>query len=181
MTSPFADIADPAVLRAMVQNGVECERCHGIGQTQELWIGGTRSMNCPTCNGTGHTPLSNADLNALAACWCWGEWVRAWGNNAVPHFWQRARAFNDWEEGFVWDLIPAYTTSPDAAMRLQVQYNIGLTAFQGYGMADSLSEGAVMSKLQTKFTQNTVEARCHAITTAALLVALTRAMEGGGQ
>lgn len=192
MTNPLADITDPVTLLAMVQDGVKCERCKGRGivimpvkifahKSDPPGLADLRwpRESCPTCNGTGHTPLSSPDLDALAACWCEGEWVRAWGNNAVPHFWQRARAFNDWEEGFVWDLIPDYTTSPDAAMQLLVKYKLQPKIIKlqgkehwyvlcGAGSEDcSVVEGA------------TIEALCHALTEAALVAALTEAMEGG--
>lgn len=170
MTNPFADISDPATLRALVQDGMKCERCDGRQWPQ---VGPDA---CPVCCGpgkiSGKVPLSNADIEALAACWCEGREI----------YWDED------QEIFVHALHPhrvlAYTTSPDAAMRLQVKYHIrprpisngdGTYCWKIWATHEIKILGENIPEVLAK--EDTVEALCHAITTAALVAALTEAME----
>ncbi len=192
MTNPFQDITDPAELLEMARDGVECEACergkviqyehHALSSWNQL-------MNCLTCHGIGHTPLSNADLDALAACWCEGEWVEPvpamdeWcmliGERNIPSFLA------------TWAPVPAYTTDPVAAMRLQVKCDIGTVHLDSPGGGGSWEAGAWMwpndlAKTEridayVEHTKDSTEADklkalCRAITEAALLAALTDAM-----
>lgn len=166
MTNPFLNTADPAQLIEMVRDGVTCEQCKGLKFVTTRTDYNEQHHKCPTCSGTGRIPLPNADLDALAACWCEGEWVRA------------DRTFGGWRyythrpfPNSV-DFIPLYTTSPDAAMRLQVKYNMGITPLM-WDWGEVIIPGEYISM---KFKENTIEARCRAITEAALITELTNRM-----
>lgn len=58
--NPFADISDPIILRALVQDGVECEECHGA-----RYVGGPVGFDCPACHGIGKVPLSDEQVNQI--------------------------------------------------------------------------------------------------------------------
>lgn len=170
--NPFAGISDPATLRALVQGGAECEACGGTG--------GTWDCPCPDCT-VGKTPLPNADLDALAACWCEGwEYHPEGAAETLAKFmkctWRRPLREGYKENYFDWsDSPPAYTTSPDAAMRLQVKYHLDVDWLDETSgiVYEGLSSDP--SRRHTDFMNSELE---HAITTAALVVALTEAMEG---
>lgn len=166
MTNPFADITDPAILLAMVQDGVKCEECEGIDRNHFL--------QCKSCSGTGHTPLPNADLNALAACWCENMRELEPCLGAPPN-WAR-----DEEDGSIsFQPLPAYTTSPEAAMRLQVQYNVEPVHLGKIWCAHVWVKHQLITT-RSGYTQDSekVEALCYAITTAALIAKLTEAIQG---
>ncbi len=159
-SNPFKDITDPAELRALVQDGVKCEACERgkvIQHEHHALSSWSQLMNCPTCSGTGHTPLPNADLDALAAKWCGSG---ATQSKASPGKWILDGRFYK------------PTTDPVAAMRLQVKYNIGIGSFlDGNGKVYR-----AVRQRDVAFKENTVEARCYAITKTALTEALTDAM-----
>lgn len=171
MTNPFEGITNPAILLAMVQDGVKCERRDGKGVVGHWYaMDDYGSANCPTCNGSGHTPLPNADLDALAACWCEGIFVR-------NRIWEYPKNYTYYVPNPAqytvrgnWVSLPAYTTSPDAAMRLMLEYKIEVIDwFNSGGGRLAIYPGGTID-----FTEN--ELFCHAITTAALVAALTEAM-----
>lgn len=172
MTNPFADISDPVVLRAMVQDGVKCERCKGRRQLARQ-VGMTNpfaKIDCPTCNGTGYIPLSNVDLDALAACWCEGIFVRNWIWKYPKHYTHYVSNPPQYVVQGNWVLPPAYTTSPDAVMRLRMKYNISTYRWHNreswLANADDCNVGRVD------------ENPCRAETEAALIAALTEAIKG---
>ena len=170
--NPFLN-ATPAALLTRVREGVRCETCEG-NRFRALWW--ETEGECPTCSGTGRVPLLNADLDALAACVCEGEWVRVWRNKVVPHFWQRAYAFPDWGAPVVWDLVPTYTTSPDAVMQLRDRYKINTQWFPSEGEGGIWGASATPQGVALQFDSNP----CCAETKAALVAALTEAMKGDG-
>ena len=149
----FQGITDRADLARMVREGVECENCGGGGyvEVSNLEYGPSDDYGDPTsvqvhgevpcgCNA-GRTPIPNADLDVLAACWCEGweqhVWTKQW-DDVLNKTWH--------------EHPPAYTTSPAAAMRLMLKYDIIPTWL--------------------KDNPQTVEELCYALTTAALLVVL---------
>lgn len=161
--NPFADISDPAILRALVQDGVKCEWCWGTGDRYY-------ETECDDCNGTGHTPLPNADLDALAACWCEG-W-KYWPDVDDRH-WQkppeRACSYHH--------TCPAYTTDSAAAMRLAEKYALNLIVWRMEG--DKVTEWRAIQSALVHIEPSckaTNANPCHAITEAALIAALTAAM-----
>ena len=148
MTNPF-DNKSPADLLKLVQEGVECSNCFdGLSG----WLT-SQPESCLNCHGSGHTPLPNADLDAIAAKWCMHLKVRP--DKASPGRWEgKADA-----PGGIWVSVPTPTTDPVAAMRLQVKYRLT-------NLDRLLMQGAI-----------SVEAICHTITTAALIAALTEAIQ----
>lgn len=168
MTSPFKNITDPAVLLAMVQDGVECEWCKG---RKDVYCETTTRMvraSCPACSGIGKTPLPNAGLDALCACWCEGREIE-WRQQGGVWFMLR-------DKGMHWESIPRYTTNPAAAMRLQVKYRISTNWNLDGCCAFDARSGRWISG-----GDKTIEALCHAIIEAALIAALTEAMEGDSE
>lgn len=175
--NPFQDITDPAELLALVQDGVECERCRGKGYTTHWYaedeIG---TPKCPTCSGTGKTPLPNPDLDALAACWCEGEWVQLDDNRGDERLrWQIWVCNEFWYPlvGVHYNYQP--TTDPVAAMRLQEKYKIGTQFLEEY-------EGCTnvwIADQEDVPVPCIHEFLCRAIAEAALITALTEAMEKG--
>lgn len=182
MTNPF-DSKTPAKLLALVQDGVPCKACGGNGghAWMETIAGGMDEhgepvpivqrveQECAACNGSGRVSLCDADLDALAACVCEGEWVR-WCESGRPPRWQKIYAIG---QPHVWIDIPTYTTSPDAAMRLAVKYGVGIVYLSTGRAAFTARVGPSLYA-----EEGTVEARCHGLATAALIAALTEAMEG---
>ncbi len=181
--------ATPADLLTMVQEGVECERCYGTGDSHY-------ETDCDTCSGTGKTPLSNSDLDALAACVCDGEWVK------FSSEWPRAQSWTIRKDGRAsaqtgyrtWQWVSFYTTSPDAAMRLQVKYDIDTMHLDGndadpnccwhagawvwpVDAIEAVKIDVYVEHAKDATDDEKQKVLCCAITEAALIAALT---EGGG-
>ncbi len=169
MTNPFENITDPADLLVLVQDGVKCEACKGWGR-----VGGAEDCpgcyDCSDCYGTGHTPLPNAYLDALAACWCEGEWVKM--VNITFYGWARPTFHEDdrCRPFHIWDRLTFHpTTDPVAAMRLSVKYGLYMPRSTMVS-----TQGRDLIPLMDK----TVDALCHALTEAALIAALIEAIVG---
>ena len=170
MTNPFQSITDPKALRAMVQDGVKCERCGGTGNASDPFQSDYETpVICLTCSGSGHTPLPNADLDALAACWCGSG---ATQSKASPGKWILDGRFYK------------PTTSPDAAVRLVEKYWLHIEPVipehpdehtQPYW---TIRWPRRMRHLHMSGGRH--DSFCHAATKAALIAALTEAMEGAG-
>lgn len=112
--NPFFE-KSPTELKLPVQGTAVCEECEGKG-----WLhGDTDTREECSCNGTGkHPPLSDADLDALAAKWCEGLEVK-YSSEWETKFWYIGTP-NEWHKP------PAYTTDPREAMRLMVKYRLGV-------------------------------------------------------
>ena len=170
---PPSDLTDPEVLAKMVRDGVRCGDCGGTAVT----IG---NFTCDTCSGTGRVPMSNADLEALAAKWCDSAIVEG----PIASF----------DGGVSWWYAPQYTTSPTDAMRLQVKYDIETMPLKGNatdpdgawsagtwvgpeGEQDSKRVDVYVAYLKDAAEDEKRKALCRAITEAALIAALTEAMQ----
>lgn len=113
----------------MVQDGVECERCGGNGghTWMETIAGGMDEhgdpvpmgqrveQECLTCKGTGKTPISNADLDALGAKWIYGYEVKyliGWWYMKVGPGKLLRPARGEFALGWRWEVVTSYTTDP---------------------------------------------------------------------
>lgn len=167
MTNPFLE-KSPAELKLLVQGTAVCEECSGAGFVTIPYYAARNT--CPTCNGTSKQPsLSDADLDALAACLCDGQWIQM--NEHIRHWVEWHLELVNVENG--WLAPVPFTTDPREAMRLQVKYNLGVSPFDAIGATFTKGWG-----ICAQFKEDTTEARCRALTGAAVLAELTKREEG---
>lgn len=180
MTSPFAEKSIPELI-ALVKGAAVCEECKGTGKNYAGADGRMlihTGIACRPCLGTGkHSPLEDAEIDALAACVCEGMWVRLsekkWFNKEGTFFiWEHC--YFGWE---LWLRIPAYTTDPREAMRLMVKYHLDPTPILTGGNQENWKVHGTFRN-ESSQVKNTVEDLCRALTECALIEALTMREKG---
>lgn len=169
--NPFAN-KTPTELKLLVQGTAVCEECFG-----KSW---NVDGECPTCTGTGkQPPLSDADLDALAAEWCEGLEVK-YSSEWETKFWYIGTPSE-------WHKPPAYTTDPREAMRLQVKYRLGIQWLRDTGgdynehlcVCKSLNPTMPIENIPLAGLSDDeiMRLECRAITEAAVLAELTKREE----